>query len=159
MATTYTEAEFDQLSWHDCHIWRLELRAGDPEQNDWTTDLILDLDFILEWLCQLDGTCQFRVTPATLAFHSVSDLKINIDWSMPEHRAWLHELSVDRIEREPLPDPKFYQWTMRLNWPQAGIIAFTAAGFTQVLHSEGIVTDQQKLSLPGRKRLLTALLP
>jgi hypothetical protein len=48
---------------------------------------------------------------------------------------------------------------MRLNWPQAGIIAFTAAGFTQVLHSEGIVTDQQKLSLPGRKRLLTALLP
>ena len=26
----YTEADFDRLSWHDCHIWGIELRAGLP---------------------------------------------------------------------------------------------------------------------------------
>ena len=47
----YTEADFDCLSWHDCHIWGIELRAGDPDDGDWTSDLVLDIDFIVEWIC------------------------------------------------------------------------------------------------------------
>ena len=45
---THTEADFDRLSWHDCHIWALELRAGEPDDEDWTSDLALDIDFIVK---------------------------------------------------------------------------------------------------------------
>jgi hypothetical protein len=62
-----TEADFDQLSWHDCHIWGVELRAGDADEGDWTSDLALDIDFIVEWLCGVAGGAQFRVAPAALA--------------------------------------------------------------------------------------------
>ena len=57
----YTEADFDRLSWHDCHIWGIELRAGDPDDGDWTSDLVLDIDFIVEWICGAGGGGQFRV--------------------------------------------------------------------------------------------------
>jgi hypothetical protein len=52
---TYTEADFDHLSWHDCHIWGVELRVGDPDDGDWTSELALDLDFIVEWICCIGG--------------------------------------------------------------------------------------------------------
>lgn len=62
---TYTEADFDRLSWHDCHIWGLAFQAGDPDEDDWTSDLVLDIDFVAEWICGLDGLAQFPVAPAT----------------------------------------------------------------------------------------------
>ena len=75
----YTEADFGRFSWHDCHIWGIELRAGDPDDGDWTSDLVLDIDFIVEWICGTGGGGQFRVAPATLVFHGVTDPKIAID--------------------------------------------------------------------------------
>jgi hypothetical protein len=77
---TYTEVDFERLTWHDCHIWAIELRPGDPDQGDWNSDLALDIDFIAEWICGVGGSGQFRVAPATLAFHGVTDPKIDIDW-------------------------------------------------------------------------------
>ena len=78
---TYTEAEFDQLSWHDCHVYGIQLRPGDTDANDWTSDFALDIDFIVEWVCQVaGGRAEFRVAPATLVFHGVSDLRIAVDW-------------------------------------------------------------------------------
>src|SRR5262249_11194595 len=79
MAVTQTEADFEQMSWHDCHIWRIEFRVGEPEDDDWTSDLVLGLDFILEWLCGVDGSATFKIAPATLVFHGVTDPKIAID--------------------------------------------------------------------------------
>jgi len=38
MQTTITETEFERMSWHDCHIWSLALRVGDPDENDWTME-------------------------------------------------------------------------------------------------------------------------
>ena len=70
-AMIYTEADFDRLSWHDCHIWGIELRAGDADDGDWTSDLVLDS--IMEWICGTGGGGQFRVAPATLVFHGVTD--------------------------------------------------------------------------------------
>jgi len=39
-----TEPEFERVSWHDCHLWRLELRVGDVDEDDWTCDLVLGID-------------------------------------------------------------------------------------------------------------------
>jgi len=154
----YTEADFEKLSWHDCHIWRVELRAGDPDDGDWTSDLALDIDFIVDWACGVGGGGQFRVAPATLVFHGVTDLRITVDWGDTGFRVALHEVSIDRIEREVVRDQKvyldrpYYSWQIKLNWPQSSQIAFGAVGFTQTLLAEAILTDQQKLSLRQRRR-------
>ena len=43
---TYPYEDFDRLSLHDCHIWGIEFRVGDPDDGDWTSDLTFDVDFI-----------------------------------------------------------------------------------------------------------------
>jgi hypothetical protein len=40
MGDSVTEADFEQLSWHDCHIWGMEFQTGDPDEDDWTSDVI-----------------------------------------------------------------------------------------------------------------------
>lgn len=60
-----TEADFDRLSWHDCHIWGIELRAGDPNEADWTSDLAFDIDFIVEWICGVDRSCRAPTDPGS----------------------------------------------------------------------------------------------
>jgi len=152
---TYTEADFDRLSWHDCHIWAVELRAGDPDDGDWTSDLALDLDFIVEWICGVGGGGQFRVAPATLVFHGVTDPKIDIDWG----RSGFHPVSIGTLEREPIENQKvhlgrpYYSWRIRLNWPDSSEIAFGAVGFTQTLRAEPVLSERQHLSLKERGRL------
>ena len=158
MPASYTESDFERLSWHDRHIWGIELRAGDPREGDWTSDLALDIDFIVDWLCGVGGGGQFRVAPATLVFHGVTDLKIKIDWGDSGFRVSLHEVSVDRIEREAVRDQKvhldrpYYSWRIKLNWPESGEIAFGPVGFTQTLRAEAVLKDQQRLSLRERSR-------
>jgi len=155
----YTNADFDRLSWHDCHLWAIELRAGSPDDEDWTSDLVLDIDFIVDWICAVGGGGQFRVSPATLAFHGVPDLKIDIDWGRSGFQAALHPASIAQIEREPIRDQKvfldrpYYRWSIRLNWPASGEIVFGAVGFTQTLRAEPILTEKQCLSLQERSRL------
>ncbi len=152
MGTTLTEVDFDRLSWHDCHIWKLELRAGDPDEGDWTSDLALDLDYIAEWICGVGQGARFRVAPATLVFHGVTDLRIDVDWGDSGLQRGLHAISIDRIERERVQaqkvylDRPYYRWRIRSNWPRPGEIAFGAAGFTQTLRAEPVLTAKQSLS-------------
>ena len=47
--STVTEADFERLSWHDNHIYGLHLSLGDPARDDWRSDLVLDIDHIVEW--------------------------------------------------------------------------------------------------------------
>jgi hypothetical protein len=155
----YTEADFDRLSWHDCHIWAVEVRAGDPDDRDWTSDLALDIDFIVEWNCGVGGGGQFRVAPATLVFHGVTDPKIDIDWGRSGFQVALHPVSIGTVEREEIQSQKvyldrpYYRWRIRLNWPNGGEIVFGAVGFTQTLRAEPVLTEKQCLSLSERVRL------
>jgi hypothetical protein len=155
---THTQVDFDRLSWHDCHIWGIELRAGDPNEDDWTSDLALDIDFITEWICGVSQQAQFRVAPATLVFHGVTDPRIDIDWGHSGFQTALHPASIAAIERELVRDQKvhldrpYYRWWIGLNWPDKSEVTFGAVGFTQTLRAEPIVTDKQCLSLKERNR-------
>jgi hypothetical protein len=159
MAPPYTHEDFDRLSWHDCHVWGLQFRIGDIEAGDWTSDLVLDIDFITDWLGCGAGAARFRVAPATLTFHGVTDPRIAIDFGQSGHQVALHAVSIDRIDREPVAEQKvhldrpYYRWLVRLNWPQGGELAFGAWGFTQELDAEPIVTESQHLSAVARARL------
>jgi hypothetical protein len=150
------ETDFDRLSWHDCPIRGIELRVGDPDAGDWTSDLALDIDYITEWLCDAGGGARFRVAPATLVFHGVTDLRIAIDWGGSGGQVALHEPCIDRIERERVAlqrvylDRPYYRWRIALNWPRSGELTFGAAGLTQTLRAEPVLTDRQRLP-PGAR--------
>jgi len=159
VSLSVSESDFERLSFHDCHLWGLELRAGDPESGDWTSDLALDLDYIAEWLCGADGGAMFRVAPATLVFHGVTDLRIAVDCGDGGYQAALHPIAIDRIEREPVKEQKvyldrvYYRWRIVTNWPQDGAIAFGAVGFDLTLRTEPILTSQQVLTRRDRTRM------
>lgn len=154
---TYTEADFDEICWHDCHLHGIDLRTGDADANDWTSDLVLDIDFIVEWICKVGGgVAQFRVAPAALVFHGVTDLRIAVDWGDSGCRAVLHPASIKGIDREPVVEQKayldrpYYRWRIAFDWPEGGEITFGAAGFTQALRAEPVLSETQSLSSARR---------
>ena len=152
MTQARSSSGFDDLSWHDNALYGLRLDVGDHARRDWRSDLVLDIDHIVEWLCGAEGGVRFRVAPATLTFHHVTDLGIGIDCGDSGGRIALIVLSIHAITRERLQaqwiclDRPYYRWRIALNQPQGGAITFGASGFTQVLRAEPIVQDQQELS-------------
>jgi len=93
--------EHHDFQWHDDTIYALHLDAPDPDRNVWRSDLVLDIDHIVEWVCGADGGVKFRVAPATSIFHDVTDLRIAIDFGKGALRGALNELSIDSVVRAP----------------------------------------------------------
>jgi hypothetical protein len=142
--------------WHDNVIYGLSFDRGEPDEGDWRSDLRFDIDFIAEWLCGAPGDVQFRVAPATLAFHDVTDLAIAVDQGDSGGRNALFEWSIDRVERQPLDRPMdYWRWTIHLHSPPGGTLAFCASGFTQTETAEAMLVDEQRLprSARGTNRL------
>ena len=143
--------DFDQLSWHDNEIYSVEFRVGDPERGDWTSDLVLDIDYIVEWVRGPNGI-QFSVAPATLIFHGATDLHMELASGTDGHQVSLTLPSIAAIERERVTDQKvfldrpYYRWIIRLNGFPHGQIVFGAVGFTQKLRREPVLCDQPRLA-------------
>ncbi len=151
MAPQDPDTDFHELSWHDDTLYGLRFDVGDSFKGDWHADLVLDIDHIVAWVRGEAGNVQFRVAPATLVFHGVTDLKIAIDWGDSGDRTMLHNVSIAGITREPVPDQEgypvreHYRWQIALNWPEGGEIGFGAHGFTQTLRAEPVLLDEQWL--------------
>ena len=146
-----TDAVFARLSWHDDTLYGLRLEVGDVARDDWRSELVLDLDHIVEWVCGADRSARFRVAPATLTFHDVTDLRVALDWGHSGHRTALSEPQIDRITRAAVADQKicldrpYYRWRIAFNWPRGGEIGFGASGFSQTLRAAPALLDQQRL--------------
>ncbi len=151
MHATTTEKDFQRLSWHDNHVYGLRLAIGDTDADDWRSDLIFDIDHIVEWVRGDDARVRFRVAPAELTFHGVTDLRLGVDWGDSGFQTSLNEISIAGIERHRVENQKiyldrpYYRWVIELNLPPGGAIAFGAVGFTQVLRAEPLLIDEQKL--------------
>ena len=89
--TSWTEADFDDMSWHDNHVHAFRIREGEHG----TGEVELDLDYILEWLSPTEGMFSFRVAPASLTFRGVYDLQIAIDYAVVS--AGLSPLCISQI--------------------------------------------------------------
>lgn len=153
----FTETDFDRLSWHDNPVYGFFV---DNDVTVWKSDLIFDVDFIVEWLCAIGRTAQFQIAPATLTFHHVTDLKMSIDWGDSGMQVAVGEMVLDHIVRQRVEkqriclDRPYYRWTLRLNSPRpGGEISFGASGFTQVLRQQPVLCDEQKLAPAVRVKL------
>jgi len=158
MDSAKTETEFESVSWHDCHIWGIEFQVGDPDEGDFTCDLVFSIDFITEWICGTDRRARFRVAPAKLAFHGVTDPRIAISSVNGGYQVAPEQVVINRISRERIADQKVYldrpyfRWLIELHPPVEGAIEFGAVGFTQTLLTEPILSERQSLSLRERNR-------
>lgn len=154
------DADVEALSLHDCHIHGIELRTGDSNENDWTHDLCLDIDFIIDGRAGSDGRWTFRVAPAWLVFSEVTDLRIAIDWGTEGAGFPIHPVSIGELVRRPVdvsPDrPRpVSEWRIEMNWPEGSQIRFWATSFTLQLRTDPVETDaRQHLSTAQRRRHL-----
>lgn len=134
-------ADFDTLSWHDVRVHGFRIVEGDQG----TAELVLDIDFILEWLPSEDGGYRFRIAQAILQFHEVFGLRFMLDYVACS--AGMTAFSIDRIEREVIGDDEraqTYRWRIDVNWPE-GFLEFEAPGFSQWLVGEIVEQDAQTL--------------
>lgn len=146
-----SEFDFDAMSWHDNIVYGLSFDVGDASRGDWRHDLSLDIDYIAEWVKGGESGVHFRVAPATLTFHDVTDLRIGVDFGDSDCRNAINNLAIADVTREVVDDKQrfpgrdYYRYRIELNLPQGSEITFGARGFTQVLRAEPVLLDEQWL--------------
>lgn len=146
--TKWTEADFDKMSWHDCRISSIAL----DQDGQWQSDLVLDLDYILEWLKGPGKFLRFRIAPAVLRFASVDNLRLNVSLKFKE------PMEIYSIERTDLSTKVFnnFHWTIKMQNYQGekdNLIEFDATGFIQELAGDAIETGSQNLTAKQRQKL------
>ena len=144
--TKWTEADFDGMSWHDCQVNSMAL----DQDGEWQSDLVIDLDFIVEWLCGTDKRCRFRVAPAVLRFTHVDNLRLDISLKLKQ------PLEIYSVERTEIPTKGYenFHWVIKVqNYPdmKENLVEFDATGFIQELTGRAIETESQNLAGAERK--------
>lgn len=137
---------FEDYCWHDNAIHGFRIIEGPDGCGG---ELVLDIDFIVEWLPPHgeDNAFGFRIAAAHLTFHDVSDLVISVDYA--SSTAAVQPMTIHEIHREVVTYPNGYStfaWRIEINWPRNSFISFHAPGFTQTLRGEPIVSGAQYLS-------------
>jgi hypothetical protein len=137
--THWTQHDFSEMSWHDNYVHALRIVEGPHGAGE----LILDLDYILEWIKTPDGYT-FRILPVTLKFVEVTNLRIALDYATPT--AALGPFSIHAIERETEPRGRYVAelWKISINWP-TGEITFEAHGYEQDAIGLAVVSTSQYL--------------
>ena len=139
----WSEADFEQMGWHDAQIHALAWCQPDGE-------LLLDLDYIVEWVgpCGGDVPYQFWTAPATLVFRDVTDLRIDLrPW--PTFDILELERSAEHVEHGRLGSSaeRPWRWTMSCN---EGAIVLHSPGFTQYFRQAATLNSTQSLTLAER---------
>ncbi len=135
----WTERHFAEMSWHDNHVHAMRIVEGTHGSGE----LVLDIDYILEWLKAPQGY-QFRIVPATLQFRGVTALRISIDYAGSS--AAMGPFSIHGIERREEVRERYTAqcWKIAVNWPK-GEISFEAEGFSQEAWGKVRVSENQRL--------------
>jgi hypothetical protein len=140
----WTEADFEQMGWHDVHIHAIAFRAE-------LFEFWLDVDYIYSWVHPKGDETYFRfwVAPATLVFTNVHSLRFDIE-------SHYGDLSLQGIERsEPCPARNAEYLTKKTEWLwlfdcNEGEIAFRSLGFSQFTRRPPVLLQAQQLTLEER---------
>ena len=133
----WTHDQFAEMSWHDNHVHAFRIVEGPYGAGE----LLLDLDYILEWIPG-SGGCRFKIVPVALRFLDVTALRLSLDYATPT--AALGPFSIDAIVRTTEKRERHVAtiWTIAVNWPN-GEIVFEATGYDQHATGPAVVTDAQ----------------
>lgn len=132
----YLPKDISSSIFHDCTLYSLRL----PQKKDF--NLILDIDFILEWEKNKDKFL-FKVAPAEVVFSNVSMLKMDLIIT--------DSVVLDQIEKEEQRTPKNVnhikediEWKW-LVYCHTGEISFWSTGYEIFLKGEVKKVDHQTI--------------
>jgi hypothetical protein len=93
-------------SWHDNPIYGIHWRGAEPDRGLWRSELVLDIDPILDWVPSKERCFTFLIAPAILLFHDVGDLEVCLDSRGGDdgYRRYLNELSIHHVDRQAIAD-------------------------------------------------------
>lgn len=138
----WTQDDYEQMGWHDCHIHAL---AFLPEN----FELLLDIDYIFRWLQPTPPQQYFSfwVAPATLVFENVYDVALTLRCDSG--------LEIDDIKRnQTMPVHTEYDessdaghWTIAC---QEGQITLRSTGYTQYIRATPQYSASQSLDMCSR---------
>jgi len=139
----WTEADFEQMGWHDVTIHALTFA---PEANE----IILDIDYIFAWVEPEPPSAgyTFWVSPATLVFRNVHELEANFGDPLGLEIAGITREGA-RVPKNAayIEDPKEWTWTIDL---VQGEFGFSSVGFSQFTRREPEKLSAQCFSLEAR---------
>ena len=123
----WSEEDFDKMGWHDNRIHAIQFWNDDKE---WKHQIILDIDYIFAWVkIPLDNIYySFWISPSTLIFEDVFDLKIEINQDTNR----VEPLEIIEIKIEEKYKDKENKWAFK--WEielQEGFIKFISKGYKQ----------------------------
>ncbi|AHM59231.1 hypothetical protein D770_04820 [Flammeovirgaceae bacterium 311] len=140
----WTESDYEQMGWHDSRIYGLSFQNN---SDGWTGDLILDIDYIFQWLHPVtpDKYFKFWVAPCTLVFKEVFDLQIDINTAS---RALELEIADLHLVNQQEHDKKIYfEWHIEL---QQGNINLKSYGLEQVVRQKPVYSSSQTIPMGQR---------
>jgi hypothetical protein len=138
--TLWTEADFDNMSWHDNPVHAFTFSDE--------SEILLDIDYIFKWVLK-GKKYKFWISPCTLIFENVYDLTFDIGPSHPG-------LTIDIITIENPQRPRNseyinreteYDWIIEM---QEGEISFKSVGFKQYVRTTPKLLRTQKISTLDR---------
>ncbi|WAC11455.1 hypothetical protein [Dyadobacter pollutisoli] len=142
----WNDADFEKMGWHDCKIYSIL-------SDDSNFRLILDIDYIFEWIT--DSTSEyykFLLSPSTLVFHNVWDLKIDLETDGEIEISDIHRENPRKPKNEEYIDKKTeWDWLIET---QSGIISFRSVGFDQYSRDTPVLSEFQSLGLSSRMEML-----
>ena len=124
----WTELDFDKMGWHDCVVYAF--RFDD--------ELMFDLDYLLKWVLPTGDEVgyKFWISPVTLVFENVENVKISIDMSV------VNGIEIYELNKEILENGKI-KWRMEA---QEGLIEFISTGYKQYIKGYPILNAGPYLS-------------
>ena len=139
----WTEADFEQMGWHDVHIHAIAFRPD-------TYELLLDIDYMFAWVDpeKEETHYTFWMSPCTLVFSNVHTFKADIEWGLG--------LEISGVECEEIGRPKNadhiqkekeWKWTFDC---QEGVFSFISVGYEQFARAKPIRVKSQKFSWKER---------
>ncbi|NUR93975.1 MAG: hypothetical protein HOV67_01815, partial [Kribbellaceae bacterium] len=127
MKATWTDADFDEMGWHDCRVHALSVGVRD-DGFPWQR-VLFDLDYITRWVPPEDGTFTFWIAPATLVFDEAWDVTADL---APANDLLdldaVHRLAAPDDRPDPLWHLEGHNFDLRLRAP----------GYTQYLRAEPV---------------------
>ncbi len=121
----WTDADFDQMDWHDVHIHAIAFATGEYE-------LLLDIDYMFAWADPEPPSkySTFWMSPCTLVFRNVHSFSANIECGFGLEISGLSREEAGRPRNAGyIKEEKEWKWIFHC---QEGDFSFFSTGYTQI---------------------------
>jgi hypothetical protein len=140
----WNEKDFTEMGWHDSRIHGF---AIEKNYDEFTADLVFDIDYIFNWVHPVDPEKYFSfwIAPCTLIFKETFNLSMNIETGMTEFEFEISDLHLKT--KSETEDGNIYDWDLEL---QQGNITFKSKGFEQIVRQKPIHVKEQVIEMEKR---------